>query len=274
MRDHVIDEYVRLTIEARFREIDRKLETEDLPRQMEEFNLRGVLTSSMAVQAEADLRERAAREKVRTRIDAEKEVHRRKGVPISDDEAREIIEPEIIRLIGEDVGRFFSTGPMSGYVPKYASDLGSRLEREAFDRLHTEAVNAVRLAVVDSGLPAEPVASTGVTIHVNAPNFGVVAGRIDHLNIVAPPGEQLRESLRAILEASRALPDPEAAEVREIVDGLATEAERPKDQNRRLVRTAARRLAAFFRFAADAQAVLRHVDKLPVLFDALSRTLP
>jgi hypothetical protein len=254
MRDPDIDRFVKLEVQRRYAVIDRHcLEVELLDFTVNSQRA-GTFGGSAALEGEAKIREEAIRQKIHFRIEAETAVHRRKGIQISADE-QELIFTELSDLIEAEVSQFFGAryalAVRMGSNGNFADGLRSRSR----DRLLAEAKRAVELAVLDVKLPSASDAPASVTINVNAPNFGIVAGRIERLQI-EEPSHELKTLFMKLLEASKVLPDESGAEVRGIVDGLAAEAERGPHHNPGLIRASVRRLGDLLSRGAQVAAVL------------------
>ena len=265
--DAKINEYVRLVVEEQYQRIDRKLQVEDLPNHWEQMNFRGALHSSSACNLAGRLHEVALEEKINTRLSAEREAHRMHGAALLEQRA-DLVERELTVVIQRDLADAFTAGPIRRDSERGYGNLISVVCSEILDRVLPSMRRRIRMLVMESRAPKPEATGATHSITFQGDNYGIVASRIDTLNVGAASVE-LRACLSAILDTTRDLTDAQRAEIGDLVQGLINEVEKGPDYSRGMVSMALQRIRTIATDTAVAITLGQHLDKLPALFAAL-----
>ncbi len=193
-----------------------------------------------------------------TRCSAEREVHRRLGQPLIGERRKRILAD-----LERDADERFAW--LLGTVPGLRGPDGSPPKREAESKAKRTVSALVDELAAELALPP-PTTSPSITLNMNAPNHGIVAGRIDSLNVGNPEaGRELQAKLREILVAIELLEEARANDARELLFALTQQAE--SKPQRSLVRAGADRLEQILSLGGAAARVLEIVRQLPDLID-------
>lgn len=265
MRDPRVEEYVRAKVRAEYEAIDRHLPLE-ISKVMAQMAARNVLQSSMTVRECAAAHEDATGAKIRARIEAEREAHRRLGLEINELEVSENILPELLAIVETDVASILGEGSRIANLVR--GERWEHLTDEIRDRLSSDAHNEVAVAAADSRLPQPAAGGDVFNIQVIAPNQLVVAQNVGAIS-QGPTGEELRSILGEALDAAAKLSEIQAAEARDLLNALATEARRPQEPNSGLLRGTINRLRELLQLVDGAEKVVALLARVPSLIEQI-----
>jgi len=265
--DPRISEYVEAKMSPIERGEDRELPMR-LAQKRQQHSVSGGFRSSGRVRAEDEVHLDSIRLRALARARLRVQAHRSYGVPIEDVDLEEVSQTVAAMIATELAER--EADPYRG---AYATDSTEAYQNE-LEGVLADALDELRAAQMEQGMPKREQVP-GTVFIFNSPNFGTVAAQIGTVNVSSRP-EEFRAILKDLLEVTKKLGDETAsAEARDLILGLANEAEKGPNHSRGMVAHAIERLRAIFSFTADVTTIavnlgaFNHLDQLVQLFQSL-----
>ncbi len=259
-----IEKSVAVDSAKKFAEIERRLRSETIPEITSLHVKYGSFQSSRRVQACVAAVGDAVAEMIEVRLQAERDAHFRCGSREVSEARIERIRGDLERLHGERIEELLQqtvTGGESSFPGFY--EVSAREVRERLEKTIELGVQRLQLDIEKP--PPVPGVVGGSTFiqNVNAPNYGVLAQRIERVERGVAGG--VGEALSELLEATRLLEEAQAAEAQVFVEGLVIEverAERGEPTNRVGAAVLLERLKGCLEMVANAERVAALVTRV------------